>query len=138
MRKGFFVAVVLLISHACLAQYYYDRSKLPSKAMQNETVTSTTSDFMRYVSIGWDFNAPLSNTQFVGATSSAGVRISYRKRINDVDNLWVGFDFGAVSYSQYVPYRTYFSTSTAAATSTDFHNYATVYTITCNLDYFFL
>lgn len=133
MRKSFFVGLLMLTCSAGFAQYYYDRSKLKDKSFQNE---AWTNDFTKYISFSWDFNRPLSNTQFINAPSSTGIRLSYRKRLNDIDNLWAGFDFGVVSYSQYFPYQTY--SSSTSATSSDFYNYATAYSLTCSVDYFFL
>lgn len=131
MRKLFFVSLLMITSVSSYAQYYYDRSKVKAKSVQDET-----KDFTKYISLGWDFNTPLSNTQFINSTSSAGVRLSYRKRLNDVDNLWAGFEFGAASYSQYYSYQTYFSSS--SATSSDFYNYVNTYSLAFSIDYFFL
>src|SRR6478736_5392231 len=131
MKKLHFVSLLMITSVSSYAQYYYDRSKVKAKSVQDET-----KDFTKYISLGWDFNTPLSNIQFINSTSSAGVRLSYRKRLNDVDNLWAGFEFGAASYSQYYSYQTYFSSS--SATSSDFYNYVNTYSFTCSIDYFFL
>lgn len=127
------MVLVLLVSSRCFSQYYYDRSKLQPKVILD---TARTRDFSKYLSIGWDFNTPLSNTHFINTTSAAGIRLSYRKKLSDMDNLWVGYELGAVSYSQYFPYQTYYSTSSAV--SSDFYNYTTVYSLACAFEYFFL
>jgi hypothetical protein len=104
--------------------------------MKAKSFQEETTDFTKYFSLSWDFNVPLSNTQFINSASSAGVRLSYRKKLNDIDNLWAGFELGAASYSQYYSYQTYFSPT--SATSSDFYNYANTYSLTCSIDYFFL
>jgi hypothetical protein len=131
MKKIFFVGLLMITSLSSYAQYYYDRSKVKAKTFQDET-----NDYTKYISASWDLNIPLSNTQFINSTSSAGIRLSYRKKLNDVDNLWAGFEFGAASYSQYYSYQTYFSPS--SATSSDFYNYVSTYSLACSIDYFFL
>lgn len=131
MRKIFFVGLLVLTSVPSFAQYYYDRSKVKAKSFRDGT-----NDFTKYISLSWDFNVPLSNTQFINSASSAGMRLSYRKRLNDIDNLWAGFEFGTASYSQYFSYQTY--SSPTSATSSDFYNYANTYSFACSIDYFFV
>ena len=89
--------------------------------------------YTKYLSLSWDINTPLSNRQFLGNASATGIKLSYRKRLSDFDNIWGGIDLGLVGYSQHFPYQTYYSSS--AATSADFYNYATNFSVTCSIDY---
>jgi hypothetical protein len=131
MIKIFYIGLLALTSVPSFAQYYNDRSKVKTNTSQD-----VTDDFTKYISVSWDYNVPLSNTQYINSASSAGIRLSYRKRLNNIDNLWAGIEFGAASYTQYYSYQTYYSS--ASATSSDFYNYANTYSLAFSIDYFFL
>jgi outer membrane protein W len=132
MKNIFFsVFVLLVIVSSSNAQYYYDRSKNPDKPI----VEKSGRDFDSFYFFSWDNNNPLSNQNYISQSSSLGTRLGYRKRLNDVDKLWVGADFGWVVYKQYVPYRTYQYGTQSISTET--YNYSYNFSLTATLDYFF-
>ncbi len=133
MKYFFSIILVLVVIQLSYAQYYYDRSKNPDKAQTDKKVGR---DFDHYFSLSWDITRPTSNTSFIDQQSSIGTKLGFRKRINDVDRLWVGGDLSWSVFKQYVPYNTYYSSG--SATSTDFYNYSYCYALSANLDYLFL
>jgi hypothetical protein len=132
MKKFAFIFVILLgLSVSASAQYYYDRSKNPDKVPAQKT----SRDFDTYYSFSWDNNAPLSNQNFISQTSNLGTKFSLRKRLNNVDHLWVGGDLAWAVYQQHWPYGTYqYGTTTLA---TELYNYSYNYSLTLNIDYLF-
>lgn len=132
MKRIFFIAVLTACVTGAKGQYYYDRSKNPDKV---QTTTSSGRDFDHYFSLAWDANTPSSNTTFISSSNSLGARLGFRKRINDVDRLWVGGDFGYSVYKQYVPLSVYQYGTTSI--STDTYNYAYNYSLTAVIDYLF-
>ncbi len=137
--------LIFVLSSACFvsgkAQYYYDRSKNPDRVVspraekKSRTDNKSDRDFDKFFFLSWDTNKPMSNTDFIGQSSSLGTKLGFRKRLNDEDKLWVGGDFGWAVYKQYMPFQTYqYGTS---AVSTDLYNYSYNYSLTANIDYFF-
>ena len=137
MRR--FFSLILLVG-ACFvsvkAQYYYDRSKNPDKNTGKISAPKTGRDFDKFFFLSWDNNSPMSNKDFISQSSSLGTKLGFRKRLNEEDKLWVGADFGWAVYKQYIPTQTY--TSGAQSLTTDLYNYAYNYSLSANLDYFFL
>lgn len=134
-----FVITIILIGVGYTrgnAQYYYDRSKNPDKNTGKISTPKTGRDFDHFFFLSWDNNTPLSNPDFISQASSLGTKFGYRKRINDEDKLWVGGDFGWAVYKQYIPTQTY--TSGTQSVTTDLYNYAYNYSLSLNVDYFFL
>ncbi len=142
MKKLFLVTMVSLgFVVIAQAQYYYDRSKNPDKVpsqpkRQNRSQSSNSGDYSKFFFASWDGNNPMSNSSFINNFSSLGTRFGFRKRINDVDNIWIGGDFGEAVYHQHFPYQTY-ATSSTQSVSTDLYNYSYNYGVTVNIDYFF-
>ncbi len=137
MKKLFLLVVVSIAFAGSLnAQYYYDRSKNPDKNTGKISTPKTGRDFNKFYFLSWDSNSPLSNKDFISQSSSLGTKLGFRKRLNDEDKLWVGADFGWAVYNQYVPTNTY-TTGTQSVT-TDLYNYSYNYSLSVNLDYFFL
>jgi len=137
MKKIFLLAAVSVAFVVSLnAQYYYDRSKNPDKKTGKISTAKTGRDFDRFYFLSWDNNAPLSNKDFISQSSSLGTKLGFRKRLNDEDKLWVGADFGWAVYKQYEPTNTY--TYGTQSVTTDLYNYAYNYSLSGNLDYFFL
>lgn len=126
----FLLAFCGLIYSGLNAQYYYDRTKNPEKAATQKVGR----DFDTYYSFAWDINSPLSNQNYISQASTLGTRISFRKRLNSVDKLWIGADLGWAVYQQHVPYRTYQYSSTTVAT--ELFNYAYNYSVAATIDYF--
>ncbi|HCW07849.1 MAG TPA: hypothetical protein DGG95_10860 [Cytophagales bacterium] len=134
MKRFILFVFTFLGWFALHAQYYYDRSKNPDKTKAVQQ--SPSRDFDHFFFFSWDTNKPLSNTDFVGSTSSLGTRLGFRKRINNVDQIWAGADLGWSVYKEYFPYQTY--TSGTKSVSTDFYDYAVNLNLTASIDYFFL
>jgi hypothetical protein len=140
MKKLFLIiAVSVVFIGNTKAQYYYDRSKNPEKApnqpKQPRTQSSSSGSYSKFFFASWDGNKPMSNASFINQSSSEGFKLGYRKRINDEDKLWVGFDLAEAVYNQYIPYQTYnFGTQSV---STDLYHYAYNYSATINIDYLF-
>ena len=131
--KKIFCSVVIMILFAfnAKAQYYFDRSKNPDKPI----VEKSGRNFDSFYFLSWDNNTPLSNQNYIGQSTALGTKLGFRKRLNDVDKLWAGADFGWSVYKEHVPYTTYQYGSQSI--STDLYNYAYNFSLTANLDYFF-
>lgn len=115
-------------------QYYYDRSKNPDKSVVDQ---KPGRDFDKFFFLSWDGNKPMSNSNFINQSSSLGTKFGFKKRLNDVDKLWVGGEFGWAVYKQYYPYQTV-PLSSNSAVSTDWYNYAYSFNLAASMDYFFL
>lgn len=89
-------------------------------------------DFDRYFTVAWQGNVPLSNTSWIDKTSGKGLRLGYRKMINN--KFAAGFDYSWATYDKYFPTAT-FETETGAIT-TDYFNYIYSYAITASGQYF--
>jgi|GEM_PF-1712698 len=143
MKKIFFISVVffLLVSSA-KAQYYYDRSKNPDRVpdeVKQKKVrmdNSTGEEYRKYFYVAWDYNQPMSNKRFINQPSAIGLKLGFRKSLNDEDRLWWGFGFGWTTYKQHFPYQTY--TYGSQAISTEVYNYSYNYSLTLNIEYYFL
>ena len=137
MKNVILSIVIVGVSFMSLkAQYYYDRSKNPDNNSGKISSPKTGRDFDKFFFLSWDNNTPLSNKDFISQSSSLGTKFGFRKRINEEDKLWVGGDFGWAVYKQYVPTNTY--TSGTQSITTDLYNYAYNYSLSANIDYFFL
>jgi opacity protein-like surface antigen len=84
--------------------------------------------------IDWNLNQPLTNTDFVGNTSTRGGRVGFRQFINE--NIGVGVDINWAGYDDYIERQTYASTN--GALTTDFFKYVESYAGTVVTDYYFL
>lgn len=137
MRNIFWsIAIVCLSLGSVSAQYYYDRSKNPDKNTGKISSSKSGRDFDRFYFLSWDNNSPLSNKDFISQSSSLGTKLGFRKRLNEEDKFWVGGELGWAVYKEYFPYTTY--TNGVQSISTDLYNYAYTYSLSVNLDYFFL
>jgi opacity protein-like surface antigen len=83
--------------------------------------------------VGWNFNTPLVNKEFVGKPSSRGARIGYRELLRE--QLAFGIDLTWATYDDYVPRQTYNNTNSTI--TTDFTNYANNYGALLTADYYF-
>lgn len=137
MQKLIFIFILSVCSFFQVrAQYYYDRSKNPDRTSQQKPASINSGrDFDNFFYLLWDNNMPMSNKIFISKPSSLGLKAGFRKRLNHVDNLWVGGEFGWAVYNQYQPLQTY--QYSGSAISTDLYNYSYNYNLTANLDYFF-
>lgn len=89
-------------------------------------------DFDRYFSLSWMGSKPLSNTSWIDHDTGKGVRLTYRKLIND--KFAAGFDYTWATYEKYYPTAT-FVEGTRTIT-TDYFNYVYSYGLTLNGQYF--
>jgi Outer membrane protein beta-barrel domain len=89
-------------------------------------------DFDRYFSLSWQGSIPLSNTSWIDKSSGKGLRIGYRKMINN--KFAAGFDYTWATYDQYFPPTTFESGNSAI--HTDYFNYVYSYAITLSGQYF--
>jgi len=86
-----------------------------------------------YFYFNLDINTPLSNRDWVSATSGNGAKIGYRKFINE--KFSAGVDIGWASYHQYFPTTSFVDGNTT--TTTDYFNYVTNYTFAASGQYNF-
>jgi hypothetical protein len=94
-------------------------------------VSGYAQDFDKIMSISWDVNMPLSNREWIDETSVRGVRLSYRKLLDD--KFMAGADFNWATYSTYVPTTTFVFND--GALTTDYFNYIYSYGLTISGDY---
>lgn len=73
-----------------------------------------------YAYFAWNYNLPLSNTDFVGDGTSAGAKVGCRFRIAE-SRFSAGVDFSWATYNEYVPETTF--REPGSALTTDFFKY---------------
>lgn len=88
-----------------------------------------------YAYAAWNHSKPLSNTDFINASSGAGGRIGYRHRIGE-SRFTVGADFNWATYDQYAPPVT-FQLEDGGALNTDYFKYAYNYGLVASGQYTF-
>ena len=89
-------------------------------------------DFDRYFYVTWNYNTPLSDTEWIGDPSIEGLKMGYRKLITD--RIAAGVDFTWSVYDQYEPTTTFVSND--GAITTDYFKYVYNYGITATGQYF--
>lgn len=94
-------------------------------------IASYGQDFDKILSISWDVNMPLSNREWIDETSARGVRLSYRRLLDD--KFMAGVDFNWATYSAYKPTTTFVFDD--GALTTDYFNYIYSYGLTISGDY---
>jgi hypothetical protein len=88
----------------------------------------------RYFYLTLDYNAPLSNKEWISKGSAQGLRLGYRAFITD--RVSAGVDLGSASINEYKPTRTIESAS--GAITTDYFNYIYSYSAVISGQYNFL
>jgi len=88
-----------------------------------------------YFYLNWDVNVPMTNTEWLGNTSTRGAKIGYRMFIGRERRFSGGLDFNWGQYDEYKPKET-FENSTGAIT-TDYFNYVRQYGLTVSGQYYF-
>lgn len=83
--------------------------------------------------VGWNFNTPLVNKDFVGQPSSRGARLGYRELIRE--KIAIGVDLTWSTYDDYIPRQTYDNGNSTI--TTDFTHYANNYAALLTGDYYF-
>ena len=142
MKKILLTAFIFAMAGSLAnAQYYYDRSKLPAKKnlpgnQINETKTGP--DYDKFFYFLGDVNQPVSNKDFISNGSNFATKLGFRKRLNSIDRFWAGAELGYAVYKQHFPYQSYQYGSPTTTISAELFNYAVNYSLTGNLDYFFL
>lgn len=81
--------------------------------------------------VGWNTLKPLSDTDYIGRTSSAGIRLGFTKLLND--KFGVGLEGSYNTMHEYVPRQTY--DFPGGAITTDVYNYHYYFTIMANGQY---
>jgi hypothetical protein len=85
----------------------------------------------KYFYANFDINTPKSNTSWLGATTSNGLKLGYRQFIGQ--KFSAGVDLGYASYDEYFLERTFYRKD--GATHTDYFNYITSYNIAISGQY---
>ena len=88
----------------------------------------------KYFYLSLDYNAPMSNKNWISKGSAQGLRVGYRAFITD--RVSVGIDLGSSSIHEYKPTRTIESAS--GAITTDYFNYIYSYSAVISGQYNFL
>jgi hypothetical protein len=86
-----------------------------------------------YFYINWDYNMPLSNTEWLGNSASRGGKVGYRGFIND--RMSIGLDLGWTTFTEY-SLRETFQNATGAIT-TDYFKYIYSYSAVASAQYYF-
>lgn len=96
---------------------------------------SFSQDFKKYFALTADINKPLSNVEFIKATSSRGAKFMYREKINE--KFTAGLDLGFATYHDYLP-PTAYDIPPATKIYTDVFGYVFNYTLTIAGEYYFV
>lgn len=88
----------------------------------------------KYFYFALDYNAPLSNKEWIGNGSLSGMKLGYRAFIND--RVSAGVDLGSSTLHEYKPTRTIESAS--GAVTTDYFHYVYSYSAAVSGQYNFL
>lgn len=110
MKKSLILFILIACSYAASAQFY---------------------DKMFFA--GWNINTPLTNTDYIGQSSTRGARLGYRELLND--HFAVGVDITWATFDDFTPRQTYYQQNYAL--TTDFYNYANNYGLLLTGDYYF-
>src|SRR5918993_546487 len=86
-----------------------------------------------YLYITWDYNIPLTNTEWLDNSASRGGKVGYRAFLND--RMSVGLDLGWTTFTKYSPRET-FQNATGAIT-TDYFKYIYSYSAAASVQYYF-
>jgi hypothetical protein len=81
----------------------------------------------------WSILSPLSDKDYIGKTSAAGIRFGFTKFIND--RFAFGFEGGYAGLTDYMPRATYYYQG--GAYTTDFYTHLTYFTALANGQYYF-
>ena len=87
----------------------------------------------KYFYLALDVNKPVSNTSWIGSTSSAGFKLGYRVFLND--RFAVGVDLAQQTFDQYHPTETVVNPD--GAVTTDYYKYIYSYSGVVSGQYYF-
>ena len=88
----------------------------------------------KYFYLALDYNAPMSNKNWIGDGSAKGIRLGYRAFVSD--RFSAGIDVGSYAVNDYKPTTTIENES--GAITTDYFNYVYAYTAVLSGQYNFL
>lgn len=88
----------------------------------------------KYFYVSLNYNAPMSNKDWISKGSAQGLRVGYRAFVTD--RISAGVDLGSASMNEYKPTRTIESSS--GAITTDYFNYVYSYSAVISGQYNFL
>jgi hypothetical protein len=88
----------------------------------------------RYLYFAWNYNQPLSNTDFIKDGTSAGAKLGYRSQIRE-SRFMVGVDINWATYNEYAPEETF--SSPGRDFTTDYFKYVYNYGIAVSGQYTF-
>lgn len=88
-----------------------------------------------YLYVSWDINVPLSNTNWVGNTSTRGGKAGYRAFFAD-GKFSAGLDFNWATFDEYAPTETIQNAN--GAITTDYFKYIYNYGLAASGQYYFL
>jgi hypothetical protein len=98
------------------------------------TAVSTLRAQDRYLYFAWNYNQPLSNTDFIKDGTSAGAKMGFRSQIRE-SRFMVGVDISLATYNQYAPEETF--SSPGRDFTTDYFKYVYNYGIAVSGQYTF-
>lgn len=88
----------------------------------------------RYLYFAWNYNQPLSNTDFIKDGTSAGAKFGFRSRIRE-SRFMVGVDVNWATYNEYAPEETF--SSPGRDFTTDYFKYVYNYGLAVSGQYTF-
>lgn len=88
----------------------------------------------RYLYFAWNYNQPLSNTDFIKDGTAAGAKLGFRSQIRE-SRFMVGVDINWATYNQYAPEETF--SSPGRDFTTDYFKYIYNYGIAVSGQYTF-
>jgi len=88
-----------------------------------------------YFFVNWDINTPMTNTNWIGATSTRGIRAGYRAVIGPQRRFSAGLDVSWATFSEYKPTQTF--QQEAGAITTDYFNYIYQLSFAASGQYYF-
>ena len=88
-----------------------------------------------YFFVNWDINTPMTNTNWIGSTSTRGIRAGYRAIIGPQRRFSAGLDVGWATFSEYKPTQTF--QQEAGAITTDYFNYIYQLSLAASGQYYF-
>ena len=88
-----------------------------------------------YLYFAWDVNTPISNTEWIGSTSTSGGRVGYRHFIGAARRFSAGLDVNWAYYQEYKPTETFLRPG--GAITTDYFNEISQFGIALSGQYYF-
>lgn len=133
-RFGIVLLALVATGQAALAQYVEPREGVQNKkdtaaTYKKQPLAPQRNDYAaydRFFYVSLDVNKPLTNTNWIGDVSALGVKLGFRKMINQ--RFSAGFDGNWATYHQYQEPVTIMTSS--GAVHTDYFKYVYTYGLT--------